>query len=1676
MASETSVFQTSGGGYDYEHYIQSSFLTCMIVQGSIPVFPNGKITEICFQCKNKGYITDDLFIGINDSVGLHRILVQIKYNIALTEKNETFKEVIKSFWKDFNNANVFDKTKDRFFLIKSGLTNDDKNHISVILDWASTHKDENDFYAEVERIDIKNQKLTIFSNLLKSANGNIALSKKETWEFLKCFKVLSYDFTSESSSDQANILNLIRLSKSKTTTATPLEIWNSIVAVCSQYNRNGGSIDSNSLMALEVYKYFDLSLTVEAFDSLQKIVDDGTFIIKPIHNTISGFHINRDAIRQGIIDSINQNKLTFVTGTPGVGKSAIIKELLSIEFAESLPFIFKADQFNKQTLSQVFAEMGISHNLLDLISTITLLPNKLIIIDSGEKLLEGDPDNAFKQLLAVANDNNDLKIVVTSRSYAVNVIAQKYAITSLNLIEIPSLTDDEIIKISAKFPKINNLLANKAIKEILRSPKYLEFALNAIDKSEFQSEDVTLTEFKDKLWFQVIENGNVVKNGIARKREKTFNHIAVGRAVKMQLFFQPDDNEIDYEAIEALSNDNIITKNGNKYEFAPSHDILEDWALVRHISAINHSLVAGENLFDKLTNQPAIRRAFRLWIEELIVTEINTVMELVKSTLLTDNIERYWADEILTAIFRSTDCAPFFLGFKKELIENNASLLNRCMLICRTTCKEYSYKQNANKDLLLPIGSGWRTLLGFIATNYNDLSSIHNSIIEFLLDWEYKYIFEQDACTIDEILAAKKIAVMFAKEIESESELWSDLSRRDRTQDLIYLIFSFTHFDKDHEIKSLLERTLKHKKKDATWKINGFYDKIAQTALGGIRNQEVIYAFPDIMIELANKKWKSSPKEPLKDSRIPFSFSEHKEREECWGVKRFPFDFFPSGVYKTFVYALLSYHPDKGVKFVVDFINYIVQSYADSEYAQNDDLVSINLTLNSGDIVKLYSNDFLWQAYRGTVVTHYLLESILMALEKYMLDVAKTKDNDTLANLQTQIDYCIKNTNSVAILSVIVSAFLAYPKALGKTILPILKCKECYGLDLHRATREHSALATVDDKISFAQKERYNSNQLPHRKKFRRGLRDFIFDYQFNIRQLNAEIFEILDDFHKNCKDDLLWEKAVYEMDSRKYKVTSVENEVGLLQIEVQYPDNVLSAVTNFTEERAYEDNSLNYTTKIQKTVDGNETMTLEEWQQVYLHYTKNESESSMFDMPVSLAFIGLTTFPTQIDENQKQWSLEVIANTLLEIVKHKLNHMSFTSPPYNIMEEGTTIKACHLLLTHIEDEGKRNDCKITIAYLLTSRLADHEQKEYAEYFRTIFYNADPQFSIKLPSFLISYARFYKENSLNRYRTEEEEKAYHQKKYQFIADTILNDETAYEDINLETHEAHYLAMALLIINVATEVKEQQYFIIKLTEQLLQDQKSEVEYSHQRSRRNRQLDTSIAIRVRFVLNEILLYNEIGFCKKLLSVLIKPFLAPDYSTQRDTVDMYKFTEEVLSTLIIRYDDIVVINKDNDIQKYGEHFWELWKELYAKLKATNKNYFASELLLNSSWPINSNDWKGFINQKELYDEILLHYGENNFASVLTVFSTFGEKVFLPHKLPYLIKFLKSNPKNIENLNSKSGKTLIKALFNNHITVIKNNQNLVADFMYVLNNMVDIGISEAYLIRECVIIYKYS
>ncbi|GAB4022648.1 hypothetical protein GCM10028808_70760 [Spirosoma migulaei] len=684
----------------------------MLVRGKMPGLPTGEIIEVAFQTTRIGFRTDDILIKVRSHQGEHQLLAQIKHNLTISVKNETFEEVMTAFWKDFTNPAVFNPILDRLLIIKSEMTQVDKKDTVVLLNWAKAKSSMDDFYLEVNRIENKIKALKVLSDVLQKANHGQAVDRQCLWQFLRCLVILEYDFGHESSTSETNFLNLIRLAKNQTYSISEKEIWNSVFAFAARLNKDGGSVTIGNIQSESFATYFDPAQLFDSYKAIRKLQEDSQAIINPLKNTIADFHLNRTELRNNLIASIANQKLTIVTGEPGAGKSALVKDVITECIPNTAVLIFKADQFNQSHLSLVFSGLGVLNCLTQFFACLAAIPKKIIVIDSFEKLLEGESDNAFRQFIHIVNETKDISVVATSRTYAVDLLIQKYGLSNVCVLEVPLLTegeDGEFKKVLTLFPRLQPLAANPQIRQVLRSPKYLDFAVQWVSNTTDNFNELTLAEFKDRLWQHVVENHLVIRNGMPTKRSKAFIEICLLRAQRMSLYVEPD--QADATAIDELVNDNVLTKQLREHQYAPSHDILEDWALIKHIRRIKEAQTESTAFYQQIGNKPALRRAFRLWVEDMLNQQPETIIQLVRDTSQQIAIERYWADELLVAIFRSNESAIFFSEFESDLLQNNAKFLQRALHLLRTACKER--RTSSNSNTLYPIGSGWETALLF---------------------------------------------------------------------------------------------------------------------------------------------------------------------------------------------------------------------------------------------------------------------------------------------------------------------------------------------------------------------------------------------------------------------------------------------------------------------------------------------------------------------------------------------------------------------------------------------------------------------------------------------------------------------------------------------------------------------------------------------------------------------------------------------------------------------------------------------------------------------------------------------------------------------------------------------------------------------------------------------------
>lgn len=906
-----------------------------------------------------------------------------------------------------------------------------------------------------------------------------------------------------------------------------------------------------------------------------------------------------------------------------------------------------------------------------------------------------------------------------------------------------------------------------------------------------------------------------------------------------------------------------------------------------------------------------------------------------------------------------------------------------------------------------------------------------------------------------------------------------------RVKGLITLVFNLADAAKE-QVEDLFKRSSIKKEERKDWKMRKFYETVIDSCLSGLYTHRLVNRCPELVIETAWKEWKlKPPEEPEEGSITSLIGSRSLRHEECWGIED-KHQFFPAGIYKTPVYNLLKYHPLLGLKFICDFLNYAVDFYIqeeDCEYKRQ--IAKVQLRLNDGTSITQWGNSELWTAYRGLSVTHYLLESLLMSLEKYLLEIAHLRTDVSKSNIKFMFDYLLRNSNNVATTGVLASVAMAEPEVIEEQIVPLFSVKEFYQWDMDRTLHESSALAPEDNEISFAQEERLKANQLPHRKKFFRGLADFIVDYQFKIRIANPEIHSLFDALHTSAsEDDIFWKKTLNEIDIRTWDIKNDEENNRII-LKPKYEQKVEEFLASGKQEMETQNITMKWSGLLWNAYEKKEEISFEVWQLAYDYYNDGTKSDPLYDRPISLAVLGLREFDNNLSTQQRNWCVAKVKEVISIILNDAVKGSYHLNMSYNLMEKEIALQSYHLLAANVNHEDEMKEILKLMLCTLIVPLHDHENKKNVEYFRTVFFKQFPVQAKIVWKSLIEYAHFRK-NSPFYYDDHDEERLNRAKEKEsvFIKQSLESKTIDLDvgNISLKDYEADFLFRAFLILpsNNAEELFLQ--FIKKITLIITEELQLDEERYYNRRDRQRKIDRAAIIRSEPFLADIILHNEPEFSKEIIDLLLHPILSNAELIRINAKELYKFINGVFEFLVLKVSDSE--NQNPLPSNYGmdlKNFWEIWEYLYAIIKTSIKKPFMSTLLFDIRFllfdyhgkPI-EREWKSLDNKKDFYYLMIKEVGEYYLETIMNVFSIVGEKTFLPQGLTLVVELLKRNPSQKITLISTAGERFVKKLFYNHISAIKSSKTFVNDFVWMLNEMVDLGSSSAYLFRENVITYK--
>jgi len=237
------------------------------------------------------------------------------------------------------------------------------------------------------------------------------------------------------------------------------------------------------------------------------------------------------------------------------------------------------------------------------------------------------------------------------------------------------------------------------------------------------------------------------------------------------------------------------------------------------------------------------------------------------------------------------------------------------------------------------------------------------------------------------------------------------------------------------------------------------------------------FHLPDEVIRVANARLLLTDADAREGHRYSM------EVAEFFGINDRSGDFFPASAWRGPFLALLRFHPQRGVDFILHLMNHAAEWYVHERPGDRlEPAEQVVLDVPGTGNVTQWFNWRLYALHRGMHVGPYSLQSALMALEEWLLSRAR----NSAFNLDAWLCYILTQSNSVLTAGIVTSLCLAHPERTVNASLALLSSPELIRADKARMMQESSTRAEILTGLNSSharyEAERRKANALPHRK------------------------------------------------------------------------------------------------------------------------------------------------------------------------------------------------------------------------------------------------------------------------------------------------------------------------------------------------------------------------------------------------------------------------------------------------------------------------------------------------------------------------------------------------------------------------------------------------------------------
>jgi len=723
--------------------------------------------------------------------------------------------------------------------------------------------------------------------------------------------------------------------------------------------------------------------------------------------------------KEGFINS--DSDCLIVHGEGGSGKSGMIKDCFQCE--TSFPvFIFRATDFESASLPEFSRKFG-NYTFEEFLNVFQGAPRKLCIIDSAEKFFTMAHQETMLSAINLLI-RHGWKIIITTRtSYKDNLINS--VLRSINIIEcqIEYLKVDELAKLGAEYSFA--LPSDSRLCNFICNLFYLNLYLSIVKDSE---QDTTST-FRQRIWDEIICNGVHRKERLHVRRGSAICHIVMSN-INTGIYYYVHQPSDDSQAMDALLTSGIIAEDKVMNGYYLTHDVYEEIVLKYIIQIEYNRNSSPEIFFCAIGNSLVMRKAFRSWLHDPFESVRDKELpNFIAKALQSGSVEPIWKDDILISVLNEP--AQHYWQVLEELfIQDDYDPLFRATSLLDTACKVVD--RDFLQHLLLtpeeieshniyrftkPSGAGWDHLIKFICEQKNDISWKPISIMLVIKTLKSWVRVNPEGVTTQ---AAGRIALYLYHLINVNSNMQYRLgSEREKSVISVVLQSAQEIFP---ELTAIFEDVLAS---DGVDHRETYYDICVHLLSEITDSRPMCGSAPSLVIALANCFWLDSAREQNDWYNSP-------DIERDFGVSRAcRISYYPASALQTPIFVLLQTSPIEALDFIVDLLNQTTEKYRESRLNKEyNECSTIQVRFSSGKIFPQTVSSRLWELYRGASTAPSLLESALMALERWLYLEIPQMPQDIVVNICKRL---LCRSSSAAITAVVVSMATAFQTSYSRS-------------------------------------------------------------------------------------------------------------------------------------------------------------------------------------------------------------------------------------------------------------------------------------------------------------------------------------------------------------------------------------------------------------------------------------------------------------------------------------------------------------------------------------------------------------------------------------------------------------------------------------------------------------------